>query len=188
MKVINTKIPDLKIIEPEVFGDERGFFLETFQKQRYSDLLGIDDDFVQDNMSRSKKGILRGLHYQMNHAQGKLVSVLQGAVFDVAVDIRKGSPTFGQWLGVELNSDNKRQFWVPKGFAHGFLVLSDSADFSYKCTDYYHPESEISIAWNDKDIGIDWPLLANPILSKKDQNFLHLAKIRNNHLPIYGEL
>jgi dTDP-4-dehydrorhamnose 3,5-epimerase len=188
MKVIDTKIPDLKIIEPDVFGDERGFFLETFQKQRYADLLCINDDFVQDNMSRSKKGILRGLHYQMKQTQGKLVSVLQGAVFDVAVDIRKGSPTFGQWLGVELNSDNKRQFLVPKGFAHGFLVLSESADFYYKCTDYYHPESEISIAWNDDKLGINWPLNCEPMLSQKDKNALSLSSIPQEFLPEYGEI
>jgi dTDP-4-dehydrorhamnose 3,5-epimerase len=187
MKVIDTRIPDLKIIEPQVFGDERGFFIETFQKKKYLDCLGITDDFVQDNMSRSKKGILRGLHYQAQQTQGKLVSVMSGSVFDVAVDIRKNSPTFGLWVGVELSSDNKRQFWVPKGFAHGFLVLSESADFCYKCTDYYHPESEISIAWNDERLGIDWPIDCEPMLSPKDKHAVNLSSIPQDCLPGYDK-
>ena len=188
MNIIDTKIPGLKIIEPDIFGDERGFFLETFQKIKYSDFLGINDDFVQDNMSRSKKSILRGLHYQIEKPQGKLVSVLSGSVFDVAVDIRKGSPTFGQWVGVELSFENKRQFWVPKGFAHGFLVLSESADFCYKCTDYYHPESEMSIAWNDESLGIDWPIDCVPTLSQKDKGALSLSSISQEFLPEYSKI
>lgn len=168
MKVIDTKIADVKIIQPKVFGDERGFFLETFEKKRYQEMLNIDYDFVQDNHSRSSHGVLRGLHFQTKHAQGKLVRVVRGEVFDVAVDIRKDSPTYGQWEGVILSEENKTQFWIPPGLAHGFVVLSDIADFEYKCTDYYTPGFEGCLAWNDPDIGIDWPIDFTPILSDKD--------------------
>ncbi len=170
MKVINTNIPEVKIIEPKVFGDERGFFLETYAEERYNQLLGLDLHFVQDNHSRSTKGVLRGLHFQKNNPQGKLVRVVRGEVFDVAVDIRQGSPTFGQYASAVLSEENKKQFWVPEGFAHGFLVLSDSADFEYKCTNYYDPSSEGCLLWNDPELGIEWPLqdLA-PLLSGKDK-------------------
>jgi len=168
MKIIDTNIADVKIIEPKVFGDERGFFLETFQLDRYRDLLGITAPFVQDNHSRSSKGILRGLHFQKTKPQGKLVRVVSGSVFDVAVDIRPNSPTFGQCETVILSADNKRQLWIPPGFAHGFLVLSDYADFEYKCTDYYDPADEGCICWNDPELNIAWPI-SDPILSTKDQ-------------------
>lgn len=158
MEVIKTSIDGVVIIEPKVFGDERGFFLETFQSDRYKELAGIDLPFVQDNHSRSAKGVLRGLHFQKTKPQGKLVRVVRGAVFDVAVDVRKGSPTYGQWEGVLLSEENKKQFWVPPGLAHGFLVLSDVADFEYKCTDYYDPSDEGSLIWNDPSVGIKWPL------------------------------
>ncbi|HCM4285077.1 dTDP-4-dehydrorhamnose 3,5-epimerase [Klebsiella quasipneumoniae] len=168
MKVIDTKIADVKIIEPKVFGDSRGFFLETFEKKRYQEMLNIEYDFVQDNHSRSTKGVLRGLHYQTQNAQGKLVRVVRGEVFDVAVDIRPNSPTYGEWQGVILSEENKNQFWIPPGLAHGFLVLSDIADFEYKCTDYYNPGFEGCLIWNDPDVGIKWPELT-PLLSEKDQ-------------------
>lgn len=168
MRVIDTDIHDVKIIEPKVFGDERGFFLETFQARRYQEDAGIKLSFVQDNYSRSTKGVLRGLHFQRNKAQGKLVRVVRGEVFDVAVDIRTTSPTFGRWVSVILSEENKRQFWVPPGFAHGFVVLSDSADFEYKCTDYYDPNDEGCLIWNDPTLAITWPL-DNPLLSVKDQ-------------------
>jgi dTDP-4-dehydrorhamnose 3,5-epimerase len=167
VKVIPTEIPGVLIIEPKVFGDERGFFLETFHAKRYADA-GIPGPFVQDNYSRSVKGTLRGLHFQEPLPQGKLVQVIAGAVYDVAVDIRKGSPTFGKHVGVELSSENKRQFWVPPGFAHGFYVLSESADFQYKCTALYAPEHERSIIWNDPDLAIPWPVSGTPKLSAKD--------------------
>ncbi|WP_224245728.1 dTDP-4-dehydrorhamnose 3,5-epimerase [Hyalangium gracile] len=167
MKVIPTEIPGVLILEPKVFGDERGFFLETFHAKRYADA-GIPGPFVQDNYSRSVKGTLRGLHFQEPQPQGKLVQVVAGAVYDVAVDIRKGSPTFGKWVGVELSSENKRQFWVPPGFAHGFCVLSESADFQYKCTALYAPEHERAIIWNDPDLAIPWPISGAPKLSAKD--------------------
>lgn len=171
MKVVNTNIIDVKIIEPRVFGDERGFFLETFQQERYQSMLDIDFEFVQDNHSRSVKGVLRGLHFQKSKPQGKLVRVVRGRVFDVAVDIRPDSPTFGQWAGVELSEENKCQFWVPPGLAHGFLVLSDTADFEYKCTDYYDPTDEGSLIWNDVDVAIEWPKIDVEIqLSEKDKN------------------
>lgn len=173
MKVIETKIADVKIIEPKIFGDQRGFFLETFQSERYRDQVNITDQFVQDNHSRSSKGVLRGLHFQRNYPQGKLVRVVKGEVFDVAVDIRPDSPTFKQWVGVHLSEENQRQLWVPPGLAHGFLVLSDIADFEYKCTDYYHPEDEICIHWQDPEIAIDWPL-SDPVLSEKDNQGLSL--------------
>ncbi len=173
MKIISTEIPDVKILEPDVYGDERGFFMETYRKDWFQANIA-NVDFVQDNHSKSSKGILRGLHYQLTQTQGKLVRVTKGEVFDVAVDIRKNSPTFGQWVGGFLSAENKRQLWVPAGFAHGFLVTSEEAEFVYKCTDYYHPESEISIAYNDKIIGIDWPLVKDeaPSLSQKDLNGL----------------
>jgi dTDP-4-dehydrorhamnose 3,5-epimerase len=167
VKVIKTKLQDCVIIEPIVFGDERGFFLETFQAERYSDLADINLSFVQDNHSRSARGALRGLHFQKTKPQGKLVRVVRGEVYDVALDIRKGSATFGEWEGVILSEDNKKQFWIPPGFAHGFVVISDIADFEYKCTDYYDPTDEGSILWNDPSLGIKWPI-TNPILSEKD--------------------
>jgi dTDP-4-dehydrorhamnose 3,5-epimerase len=167
VKVIPTEIPGVLIIEPKVFGDERGFFLETFNAKRYADA-GIPGPFVQDNYSRSVKGTLRGLHFQEPQPQGKLVQVIAGAVYDVAVDIRKGSPTFGKFVGVELSAENKRQFWVPPGFAHGFYVLSESADFQYKCTALYAPEHERSLIWNDPDLAIPWPVSGAPKLSAKD--------------------
>jgi dTDP-4-dehydrorhamnose 3,5-epimerase len=167
VNVIDTNIAEVKIIEPKVFGDDRGFFLETFHAARYAELAGIDLPFVQDNHSRSTKGILRGLHFQKTKPQGKLVRVVSGEVYDVAVDIRRDSPTFGQWAGVILSEQNKRQFWVPPGFAHGFVVLSDTADFEYKCTDYYDPADEGTIRWDDPDLAIDWPI-TNPSLSDKD--------------------
>jgi dTDP-4-dehydrorhamnose 3,5-epimerase len=169
MKVIPTKLKDCVIIEPEIFGDQRGFFLETFQAERYREKAGIDLPFVQDNHSRSGKGVLRGLHFQKTRPQGKLVRVVRGEVFDVAVDIRKGSPSFGLWMGVTLSEDNHRQFWVPPGFAHGFVVLSETADFEYKCTDYYEPSDEGSLLWNDPSLSIDWPI-SEPLLSDKDRN------------------
>ena len=167
MKVIDTSIADVKTIEPTVFGDNRGFFMETFQQERYAEA-GISLPFVQDNHSRSARGVLRGLHFQKTKPQGKLVRVVSGEVFDVAVDIRKSSPTFGKWEGVILSAENKRQFWVPPGMAHGFLVLSEYADFEYKCTDYYDPADEGSLRWDDQDVGIDWPADIEPMLSEKD--------------------
>lgn len=176
MKVTRTSIPDLLVIEPKVFGDARGFFLESFNEKAFLNETGIEARFVQDNHSRSAKGVLRGLHYQIQQPQGKLVRVVRGAVFDVAVDIRKSSPTFGKWVGVELTEDNQRQFWIPPGFAHGFLVLSDSADFLYKSTDYYAPAHERCIAWNDPALGIEWPSVeGQPKLSDKDAAGKHLA-------------
>ena len=175
MKVIATDIPDVKIIEPTVFGDERGFFMETWNQKRFEELVtGKPTQFVQDNHSKSKKGILRGLHYQTENTQGKLVRVISGEVFDVAVDIRKDSSTFGQWVGVYLSAENKRQLWIPEGFAHGFYVISDDAEFVYKCTDYYNPKVERSILWNDPDIGIEWPLIEYPIQSEKDMTGMRL--------------
>ncbi len=168
MKVIETGLKDCVIIEPKVYGDQRGFFLETFQAERYAQLANIELPFVQDNHSRSGKGVLRGLHFQIRHPQGKLVRVVKGEVYDVAVDLRRDSSTFGQWYGVLLSEDNKRQLWVPPGFAHGFLVLSDLADFEYKCTDYYDPCDEGSIRWDDPDLSIDWPVDFDIHLSDKD--------------------
>ncbi|MCL4109981.1 UNVERIFIED_CONTAM: hypothetical protein GTU68_038198 [Idotea baltica] len=169
MKFIPTVIPDVIVIEPKVFGDHRGFFMETWQRKTFAEN-GIDYDFVQDNHSKSSHGILRGLHYQMEQTQGKLVRVVEGAVFDVAVDMRRSSSTFGQWVGYELSADNKRMMWVPPGFAHGFYVKSESAEFVYKCTDYYAPEHEESLLWNDPALAIDWQLVDGkaPILSDKD--------------------
>jgi len=166
MKVTDTLLPGLRVIELDSFGDARGFFIELFRARRYLDA-GIDLPFVQDNFSRSVKDTLRGLHFQEPQPQGKLVQVLQGTVFDVAVDIRRGSPTFGRWFGLELSSENKQQLWIPPGFAHGFCVTSASADFLYKCTEYYVPEADRALAWNDPAIGIRWPT-QNPLLSKKD--------------------
>lgn len=170
MKVVATAIPEVKIIEPTVFGDERGFLMESYNKKLFEELTGFPVTFVQDNHSRSSQGVLRGLHYQIEKAQGKLVRVVKGAVFDVAVDIRKSRPTFGQWVGVELSESNRRQLWIPPGFAHGFLTLSASADFLYKTSDYYAPEHERSILWSDPDIGVDWPVDSQPQLSTKDQS------------------
>lgn len=167
MKVVNTKLDGCVIIEPRVFGDDRGFFLETFNVARYTELVGITDAFVQDNHSRSNKGVLRGLHLQRKNPQGKLVRVLRGEVFDVAVDLRPNSRTFGQWESVLLSGHNKRQFWLPPGFAHGFQVLCDSTDFEYKCTTYYDPSDELAVRWDDPTLGIPWPI-TNPILSEKD--------------------
>ncbi|MGB9988260.1 dTDP-4-dehydrorhamnose 3,5-epimerase [Pseudoduganella rhizocola] len=175
MKVIPTAIDGLLVIEPTVFGDDRGFFYESFNQRRFEELTGVKADFVQDNHSRSARNVLRGLHYQIQHAQGKLVRVTSGSVFDVAVDLRKSSPTFGKWHGLELSAENKRQFWIPPGFAHGFLVTSEHAEFLYKTTDYYAPEHERAIIWNDPAIGIEWPLDAAPLLSGKDQKGLKLA-------------
>lgn len=167
MKVIETKIPDVKLLEPQVFGDERGFFMETFRDEWFKQNVA-DRTFVQENHSKSAKGVLRGLHYQTENTQGKLVRVVSGVVFDVAVDMRKGSPTFGQWVGEILSAENKSQLWVPEGFAHGFYVLSDEAEFVYKCTDYYNPKAEHSLLWNDTTVAIDWPLEGAPSLSAKD--------------------
>lgn len=177
MKISATPIDGLLIIEPQVFGDERGFFIETWRASRYQEA-GIEGEFVQDNHSRSRQGILRGLHYQIQNPQGKLVRVTDGEVFDVAVDLRKSSATFGQWYGVTLSAANHRQLWVPPGFAHGFYVVSGSADFLYKCTEYYAPEFERSLRWDDPEIGIEWPLVdgAAPRLSQKDADGLPLAK------------
>jgi len=169
MKVIPTSIPEVLIFEPQVFGDARGFLLESWNARRFCDAVGFDISFVQDNHSRSRRGVLRGLHYQIMQPQGKLVRVATGRVFDAAVDLRKSSPTFGRWAGAELSGDNHRQLWIPAGFAHGFLVLSDSADFLYKTTDYYAPQHERSVLWNDPAIGIDWPTDGEPTLSAKDK-------------------
>lgn len=176
MKVIDTAIPDVKILEPDFFGDSRGFFFESYNQRVISDVLGIDETFVQDNHSRSQKNVLRGLHYQLTNPQAKLVRVVIGEVFDVAVDLRKNSPTFKKWVGVVLSERNKRMLWVPKGFAHGFLVLSESADFLYKTTDYYHKESERCLRYDDPELAIDWPT-KTPLLSEKDKNGMLLANL-----------
>lgn len=180
MQATPTAIEGVFILEPKVFGDARGFFMESFNRRTFAEATGADVEFVQDNHSRSRKGVLRGLHYQTEQAQGKLVRVTQGLVFDVAVDIRKNSPTYGRWVGVELSGDNHRQFWVPAGLAHGFVVLSETADFLYKTTDYYAPQYERCIAWNDPAIGIDWPLaahgIAEPLLSDKDRAGVSLSQ------------
>lgn len=170
MQVIPTAIPDIKILEPKVFGDERGFFLESYNQKTISEKLGIHDVFVQDNHSRSRQGILRGLHYQIRQPQGKLVRIVVGEVFDVAVDMRKSSPTFGKWVGIHLSAQNKRMLWIPPGFAHGFLVLSAEADFLYKTTDFYDPSSEHCVRWDDPDLAIQWPCMQDPELSAKDRN------------------
>ncbi|WP_423378455.1 dTDP-4-dehydrorhamnose 3,5-epimerase [Burkholderia sp. LMG 32019] len=168
IQVTTTALPEVKIIEPKVFGDARGFFYESFNGKEFTEQVEPGVEFVQDNHSRSSKGVLRGLHYQIQQAQGKLVRVVEGEVFDVAVDIRKGSPNFGKWVGVVLSNDNHRQLWVPPGFAHGFVVLSEAAQFLYKTTDYWFPEFERSIVWNDPEIGIEWPIDFEPILAAKD--------------------
>lgn len=183
MNVKETALPGVMLIEPDVFGDHRGFFVETFHHDRYNDM-GIPYTFVQDNHSRSSQGVLRGLHFQLKHPQGKLVRVTRGEVFDVAVDIRVGSPTFGQSVGVVLNEDNQRQLFVPPGFAHGFCVMSDTADFLYKCTDYYHPEDEGGVLWSDAALGIDWPV-NDPQLSEKDTLYKTLADTPVSMLPQY---
>jgi dTDP-4-dehydrorhamnose 3,5-epimerase len=183
MKVIATELPGVLLLEPKVFGDARGFFMETWQEARYREA-GMPARFVQDNHSRSRRGVLRGLHYQMAQPQGKLVWVTRGAVFDVAVDIRRGSPTFGRWYGCVLDDVDHRQLYIPPGFAHGFCVLSEEADFFYKCTDYYHPPSERGIAWDDPAIGIEWPL-REVALSSKDQGNPRLAAQAPENLPVY---
>ncbi len=171
LNVIRTPLDGVLILEPKVFGDARGFFMESYNQRDFAAATGLNLDFVQDNHSRSRRGVLRGLHYQIQQPQGKLVRVVRGAVFDVAVDIRRSSPTFGRWAGVELSEDNQRQFWIPPGFAHGFVVLSESADFLYKASDWYAPEHERGIAWNDPAIGVEWPLdaIGEPLLSDKDR-------------------
>ena len=176
MIAIRTAIPDLLIIEPKVFGDDRGFFFESFNRRKFAELTGRDVDFVQDNHSRSARGVLRGLHYQIQHPQGKLVRVVQGTVLDVAVDIRKSSPTFGLHIALELSAGNKRMLWIPEGFAHGFAVLSETAEFLYKATDYWHPEHERCIHWNDPALAINWQLQAAPALSGKDAQGKVLAE------------
>ncbi len=182
MKVIDTDIPDLKILEPTVFGDERGFFMETFRESMFQELFGSKIKFVQDNHSKSTQGILRGLHYQTKQTQGKLVRVISGEVYDVAVDVRKNSPTYGKQVGVLLSAENKKMFWVPPGFAHGFYVTSKEAEFVYKCTDYYAPEYEESILWSDLTLNIQWPLIngEQPSLSEKDLNGISF----NNAVPL----
>jgi dTDP-4-dehydrorhamnose 3,5-epimerase len=183
MRFIEAGLPGVIVIEPDVFEDSRGYFLETYHAKKYADA-GISGPFVQDNFSRSIRGTLRGLHYQRSRAQGKLVSVPDGVVFDVAVDIRPGSPTFGQWVGMELSAENKRQLYIPSGFAHGFCVLSEVAAFAYKCTDFYVPQDEGGILWNDPAIGISWPVSV-PLLSAKDQAYKHLADIPLSDLPVH---
>ena len=184
MRVIETALPEVLILAPKAFGDQRGFFLESYHEKRYQQA-GVAARFVQDNHSRSRRGVLRGLHYQLQRPQGKLVWVVRGQVFDVAVDIRRGSPTFGRWFSCLLDDQEHRQLYIPPGFAHGFCVLSAEADFMYKCTDYYHPESEQGIAWNDPDLGINWPVL-DVILSDKDSRYPRLAEQLPEKLPLYG--
>lgn len=174
MRVIKTRIPDVLIFEPKIFGDERGFFLESYNQQSFQVATNINVPFVQDNHSKSAKNVLRGLHYQINHPQGKLVRVTQGEVFDVVVDVRQSSSTFGQWVGTHLSAENKHQMWIPEGFAHGFLVLSDFAEFLYKTTDFYAPQHECCIRWDDPAIGIEWPLKNEPLLSVKDKQGLNM--------------
>ncbi len=177
-KFHKTKLKDVYIIEPEVFGDERGFFMETYNQADF-DKIGIKEKFVQDNHSKSTKGVLRGLHFQKENPQGKLIRVTSGKVYDVAVDLRKSSPTYKKWTGVELSAENKKMFWIPKGFAHGFITLEDNTEFLYKCTDFYHPEDEGGIIWNDPELKITWPI-DNPTLSGKDQEFPTLEKLNFN--------
>jgi len=183
MNLTSTEIPEVKLVTPRVFGDARGYFFETYHGERYVEL-GLDARFVQDNVSRSQRGTLRGLHLQNPHAQGKLVWVLMGEVYDVAVDVRVGSPTFGRWVAQLLSEENHLQLYVPPGFAHGFVVTSEAAIFAYKCTDYYHPEAEVGVAWDDPAIGIPWPI-ENPLLSDKDREHLRLADIDPSLLPRY---
>lgn len=184
MNVIETNLPGVLLIEPKIFGDDRGFFYESYNQARYS-MAGINLPFIQDNVSYSKRGVLRGLHFQNPNPQGKLVSVLHGEVFDVAVDIRRGSPFFGKWAGVRLNAENKRQLWIPPNYAHGFLVMSEDVLFCYKVTDVYQQAADQSIAWNDPDLGIDWPLSIAPILSAKDSQALRLKDFQPEKLPVY---
>ncbi len=176
MKVLETTIPEVKILKPQIFGDERGFFMESYNRRVFNELVGIDVEFVQDNHSRSSKNVLRGLHYQIQKPQGKLVRVISGEVFDVAVDMRKSSPHYGQVVSRILSADNHEQMWIPPGFAHGFLVLSEAAEFLYKTTDFYAPEHERTVLWNDPDLAIDWPLTAAPLLSDKDRQGLPFAQ------------
>ena len=175
MKVIPTAIPDVLVLEPKMFGDARGFFLESYNRRAFAEATGLDPDFVQDNHSRSARGVLRGLHYQIRQPQGQLVRVVVGEVFDIAVDLRKDSPTFGRWVGEHLSAENKRMMWVPEGFAHGFVVISDHAEFLYKATDYYAPEHERCVRWDDPTIGIEWPLSGQPQLSAKDMQGVALG-------------
>lgn len=182
MKIIPAHIPEVKIIEPTVFSDERGFFFELYQQNNFSNNINEMTTFVQDNVSHSQKGVLRGLHYQSQQPQGKLVTALRGRIFDVAVDLRLGSPTFAAWVGVELSAENHRQLWIPEGFAHGFYVLSDTADVYYKCTNYYNPTFERSLHWNDADLAIEWPLSGEPIVSAKDAAGWSLAQCKNSEL------
>lgn len=184
MQVFKTSLPGVVVIEPKVFGDKRGCFFESYHEQRYQ-AAGMEGGFVQDNISYSTAGVLRGLHYQLRFPQGKLVTVLEGSVFDVAVDVRVGSPTFGRWYGCELSAENRRQLYIPCGFAHGFCVMSTTVCFHYKCTDYYHPEDEQGIAWNDSEIAITWPLSELPILSPKDERYVSLKDTPQNQLPVY---
>lgn len=177
MKATRLAIPDVVLLEPKVFSDDRGFFFESFNQQRFEEVIGRTVNFVQDNHSCSAKGVLRGLHYQIQQPQGKLVRVIQGEVFDLTVDLRKGSPTFGKWVGEILSAENKKQIWIPEGFAHGFLVLSDSAEFLYKTTNYYNPEYERNLLWCDPALGIDWPIEGKPVLSSKDTAAKCLAEI-----------
>jgi len=185
MKIIKTSLPGVCIIKPQVFSDARGFFMETYHHRRYAES-GINCNFVQDNLSRSVRGTLRGLHYQLKYGQAKLIQVIRGEVFDVVVDIRRGSPRFGQWTGVTLSEENKRQLFVPEGFAHGFCVLSESADIVYKCNDFYAPEDEGGVLWSDPNLAIDWPI-ANPLLSEKDSRLPHLADVPPEGFPLYKE-
>jgi dTDP-4-dehydrorhamnose 3,5-epimerase len=177
MRAMPTSIADMIVLEPRVFGDDRGFFYESFNQKAFQEATGLDVRFVQDNHSKSGKNVLRGLHYQVQQPQGKLVRVVQGEVFDVAVDIRKNSPTYGQWVGMHLSAENKKQLWIPPGLAHGFVVLSETAEFLYKTTDYYAPALERCICWNDPDIGIEWPIEGEPLLSAKDQAGVRLAQV-----------
>ncbi len=185
MKIIETAIPDVKLVTPRHFDDDRGFFCQTYHQQQYQDA-GIPSVFVQDNWSHSSKGVLRGLHYQLKNPQAKLVSVLRGEVFDVAVDVRRGSPTFGKWVGERLSAENGLQLYVPEGFAHGFLVLSDEVDFLYKCSDFYTPGDEYGIRWDDPDIGTQWPMDGVPILAEKDQKAPFLKDVPEAHLPQFS--
>jgi dTDP-4-dehydrorhamnose 3,5-epimerase len=183
MKVIATSLPDVLIIEPRLFNDKRGFFMETYHQERYTEA-GIGSIFVQDNLSHSSRGTLRGLHYQHPHPQAKLVQVTRGSIYDVAVDVRRGSPTFGRWTGVDLSDENHRQLFVPEGFAHGFCVLSDSAEVIYKCSDFYTPEAERGILWSDPGLDIDWPV-NTPLLSDKDRQFPCLGDVSSDNLPVF---
>jgi dTDP-4-dehydrorhamnose 3,5-epimerase len=185
MKILPSSLPEILIIEPSVFQDERGFFMETYQQRRYTEA-GIESVFVQDNLSYSVRGTLRGLHYQLKHAQAKLIQVIEGTIFDVALDIRRGSPSFGQWTSVHLSAENKRQLFLPEGFAHGFCVLSESAQVVYKCTNYYAAADEGGVLWSDPALAIAWPL-SKPLLSEKDSQLPHLADIPPESLPVYEE-